>query len=304
MESVLQDRRLDTISFKRPGSTESHQERFNDQPQDVKHTIYTFKSRGDWFNPSTQAFGSAFQLATEHPIYGTSLRIYDYLGTVKDRGKTHYAFITEQTSGGNGPRRTGRHWASGAISIPVSNDGRYVNPAQICLIERNDKDPEIFGSPITQGDNYTDTFRKDLKITLKHFADDHPGLHEALCGIYLSGVGGDRWQRCMKTIWRLLQFDQLEGNAEHCKLQNCFLLHELRMAWADNFLMTMPPPTLASEASGERFERRRGKDKIKPSHNMCNFLTGRMIIFDAAKHRIEWAHATARTPLPLEKPQA
>lgn len=292
------------IVFKKPGSEETHEELCQNQSLEVKRTLYSFEVRGDWFNPSIQPFAYAFQLATSHPIYGTSLRIYDYIGTVRERNRTYYAFITEQTCGGNGPRRSGRHWASGAIAFPVSNDGRFVNPAQICLIERNDRDPEIFGNNIVQiqGGNYKDGFRKKLKETLKHYTEDHPRLFESLCGIYTAHSGTDKWQSCMRNIWRLLKFEQMEGNGEYCTLENCSLLHELRVAWKDNFLLNIPPPALPPESSAERLGRARGRNKVKPSHAMCKFLTGgRMVCFDSGKHRIEWAHPFPRRPLQLQK---
>jgi hypothetical protein len=292
-----------TVKFEKPGGEEKYHENIDAYPQNLKHPIRTFRDRGDWFHPVTLSFGSPVQLATYHPIHGTNLRIYDYLGTTKDRGKTHYVFITEQTSGGRGPRTTGRHWASGAISLQISRDGRYINPAQICLMEKGERSTEIFGAKIAQGENYLDGFRKDLKSTLKHYADDHPSLYEALCGLYHFGIGGDKWKSHMKTIWKLLQFDELDANPEHCKKEDCFLLHQLRMAWKDNFLMTMPPPTLPAEPADERNARRYSKEKVKPSRALCQFVTGRVMVFDPAKHRIEWAHDVARKPLPLRKPQ-
>ena len=235
------------ITFRKPGSQESHQEPTGDYPTATVQALQILQDRGDWFNPLTQPFGAALLLATDHAIYGTGLRIYDYLGTVRDRGCCYYAFITEQTSGGNGPRRTGRHWATEAIAFIVGMDGRYVNPAQICLIEKNDRSPEIFGSKLTETETYVERSQGQLRATMQHYVDEHPGLFEAICGTYLYRTGEERWQAAMRRIWQLLQFDQLDANTEHCERHDCFLLHELRMAWKDNFSMSAPPRTLPSE---------------------------------------------------------
>lgn len=290
------------ITFRKPGSQESHQEPPGDYSGATVQALQILRDRGDWFNPLTQPFGAAFLLATDHVVYGTGLSIYDYLGTVRDRGCCYYAFVTEQTSGGNGPRRTGRHWATEAIALVVGRDGRYVNPAQICLIEKNDRDPEIFGNKLTQRETDVGGFQGQLRAILKHYVDDHPELFEAICGTYIYRIGEERWQAAMSRIWQLLQFDQLDANSEHCNKDDCFLLHELRMAWKDNFSMSAPPRMLPPEPWNDAGGRA-PRDKLRPSRELCRFLTERTICFDPAKHRIEWAHMIPRKPLPLHRPQ-
>lgn len=201
-----------------------------DRPQKIEERfsegLETFRWNSDWIGTWELRLFQAIQLALNHPVYGTGLRVYFYIGPATDK-KTHvgyHAFISKQTFRGNGPPNTKRFWATRSVAIYLQERGPgFVNLAEILLLKP--QGTRIYGRIWgNHGGSWpSEGFRNKLAMDLRHLLVGHPKLYDILCRHFVK-----KWWPCLKRrAGRMLNQGKETPSYEYCGKLPCRLLRDL-----------------------------------------------------------------------------
>ena len=257
----------------------------------VKDKLDSFYEGGRWYRIADLKMYNPIQLALDHHVYGISLRVYYYLGTVVDThtGNKRVAFISAKSSGCQGPPpERGLTWATRALAVYInpSDEVQYVDLTHLAILNPR-PDGKVFGR-LWEGQPLlpAESFKKELDCRLGHLLECHPRLYDNIWCQFEHKYGD--WKFWKGKVAKTLGIQNVGGDEEQCHSASCQVVPRLaealersRHAGENNNRRGHRKVPSTSSTSSEPED-----EKARPSKELCDFLSGMVEPFRAHRHNL------------------